>query len=1280
MKTIVKKLSLMLIVLALGFACLASCDGLGGLGTNGGGNDNGGNDQGGDNTVIYLFELKVDKTVVNRGDKVTLNAVLKSANGEEPASDEVEYIIVEGAELATISGNVLTVNNTANNGDVIKVKAREGATDSAPVTLTVSIPASSITLSAQNTTNLTQGQSTVLTYTVLPEGATSDNVNLVITEGADSAIIVGNVLIVNTNAATGATIKVKAVAGEVESNELSFTVGYPLKSLTAVSAISNIVAGNSAQLAVTLDPQNATNGSYAWEITEGSEHAVIIGDILTVNQNAPTGATIKVKAVAGEVESNELSFTVGYPLTSLTVSLLGSTNIKNGNSAQLMVSLEPANATNGNYVWEITEGSEYASIVGNVITVNSDAPVGASVKFVAVVGNIRSNETHIIVGTPVEGISASSAAGEVLDRGASYPLSLSVTPTGASLDAITWVVEEGSEYVSVNSGFLFVNSNTPAGTKVTLYATSGSVRSNSLTFTVGVVLESIEISVIGSSNIDPDGSRVLSVVLDPINASDTTVTWVITDGADYATITNGTVTVKPDAPIGAKISLHAEIGEVKSNTVTVTVGTPIESITIEAIGSTEVVKGNTVGLSADLTPSGASAALLEWIIVEGAEYASIKGSTLVVNGDAETGATIKIKAKFYDVESNELTFTVMATQEEINASKYMLGVSSSSIRLDKKGTSSPKLLATVIDGNFQSVTDLNLQFTVVSGSQYLALAQDGYSCSFTALGHGNAEVEVRILGTEITETVSVEVIVPPDSITLPEVFAERPGFDYSFSLKDPISGNTEKLPFLPATRGEALACTDLGFSFLHESGDSGDTVAVYENGAITFKRTGRVTVIISSMSGSLHEAQTTYSFKINEGYNVESFEELSYVIERDNHKGYKGEEINIVVLEKPVNNANDYKYGFSLVPSIALNTPMSEQSVANLIRGYTTYNGHNVNVRIQTVNNSLHINGNNHSIDASQVKVFTLAEYDAYADEYGVTGINRFPHFSSLFSVEAWASGGPGSDSTVDNQTYSVKLYDLEFKGNAPIDYDPRSYGSTDGAIIGVFESGISIGSREYNCHYYIDANNLTASAFKNGLKFNSIVGNGVISNLYAYNCYSTGIVVSSSIVTLENFKVGPCGATGIELAPEECGKAGINDNENSKITIMGTVEASTNLNSGNTTYFQNYTIQGATVPQIIALNTQSYAENQVAHIRNSNGQFIFVSLLFYDLTTLSPNTSVVEYPAYQKGGIIDISELPTSGVDTEHQFIKMDIFAPIPGLGNQQVGVAYFYNHNYVG
>jgi hypothetical protein len=90
-----------------------------------------------------------------------------------------------------------------------------------------------------------------------------------------------------------------------------------------------------------------------------------------------------------------------------------------------------------------------------------------------------------------------------------------------------------------------------------------------------------------------------------------------------------------------------------------------------------------------------------------------------------------------------------------------------------------------------------------------------------------------------------------------------------------------------------------------------------------------------------------------------------------------------------------------------------------------------------------------------------------------------------------------------------------------------------------------------------------------------------------------------------------------------------------------------------------------------------------VEHIKNDKGQFIFVSLIFNDMSTFTTNTSEVTYPSYQAGGIIHINDLMnnmlTKGeIDTTHQFIRVPIMVPIDGIGNVQAGTALFYNHNY--
>ncbi len=1276
MKRSLKGLAFISLLLILALVCLSSCDGAD-TNPDGGGGENPPEEQ----PVIYSLVLEADKTSLVRGDSVTLSAALKAEGKEDIAAEDVVYSITAGSEYATLTANSLTVLNSAPDGAEIKVKAREGATWSNELTLKVSVPAESISVSAGGATNILAGQSIVLSATVSPAGAQSDVV-WTITEGADSAAISGNVLVVNAGAVTGKTVKVKATVGAISSEELTFTVGYPLEGLS-ISAIGslNILAGSSAQVNVVVNPTNATNASYSLEfVNDCSTYATIIGNVITVSESAATGAKIEVKAVAGDVESNVISYTVGYPLTALTAQLSGSANVNPGNSAALSVALTPANATNGSYTWVITEGAEYAELVGNSISVKSGAAIGSIVKVKAVAGDISSNEITIVVGKPIESLAISSTAPAILDRGASYPLALSATPTDASLNAVEWVVSEGADYATVQNGMLFIASNTPAGTSVKLHAASGSISSNELSYTVGIELESIEISLNGSSNVDPDNSRVISVTLDPVNASDTTVLWVIDEGAEYATISNGVITVKENAPIGAEVTFHAEIVGVKSNSLTVTVGTPITEIVISTPASTDIVKGNSAELEVALTPSNASASLISWQVTAGAEYVSISANNnMTVSASAPTGTVIKVKAVFGDIESNELVFTVKATKEEINAERYFIGLSSSSVTVDKKGTSAPVVIGTITNANFDTVTDRNIVYEVVEGSSYLAVSQSGNNCSFEALGHGQATVRAYIPGTEASANIAVNVIVPPDAIAIPEVFRERTDIEYAFSMIDPDTNEAETLPFLPTIRGDKV-CTDYKVTFIHNSGAASDDIAVYENGAITFKKTGKVTAVITSTSGSLTEASASYTFNINEGYNVHTFAELQKLVKSSS---YTGQIINLVVLEKPVAQyETTYKYGYDIVPPSALYDLDAKYAhlgddagaaiVHEIIHGSSSEYGTTSN-RIQAVNKSVWVNGNNHKIDGSQMRLFTQAEYAAYVAKYNKT--YGAENLSSLFSAEPWTSSGEDIEGVTKDRAHTVKFYNIEVVGNCPVDYTGEKSGAI---VIGCYAVGINVGAiTTYTTDYYVTCDNLTVSAFKDGFKIDSVVGDSKISNIHAYNCYASGLRVTSSILTIENMTFGVCGACAIEISSDESSTAGVNENENTKITFAGTIDASTNLNAGDSVYFQNYTVGGYTVPQIVNLNVQQMMnENQRTHIMNENGQFNFVSLIFADLNTFAPNTSEVLYPAYQEGGIIDISELADT-TDTEHQYVTMDIKVI---LGDQIVsaGTAIFYNMNY--
>ena len=1102
--------------------------------------------------IKYTLTLSADKSTVLRGEEVTLSSLLvaDADDAEDLPTEEAVYTIVAGSEYATIEGDTLTVLATAPNGAKITVQASEGASFSNTVTLTVSVPAESVVISAKNNVKRPiPGQTVVLEAVVTPAGA-PNAVAWAITAGADYAKLEDGVLTVNENAPVDAVIKVKATCGTLTSNELEFTVrsatdNVDIEKITITAGASNVLPGATVVITGVYEPSNATN-SYELKL-ESDEWATINGNVLMIKDNAPANTVIKVKAVADSVVSNVLTFTVletEFDVTKITLTADTLTPIF-GKNVVFKATTEPDNATEGISL-VITAGNEYASLNGNVLMIKDDeAAVGAIIKVKA-----------------------------VCDCG-----------------------ETSSDEISI------------------------------------------------------------------------------------------TVQPKP------------------------TVIIPIESITIST-SRDQIVKGQGCAITKVVLPENTTEKAT-WRFLEGADYASFDGDTLVVSDTAPVGATIKVQAYCGNIASEVLTFTVAANATDILATTYDIDINEITFVTDKNGASIPVLTVEVVNMLGETVSNQAVSFALLgNGAQYVKLNASGLTCGLEALGHGEATVEVTLVSNnKIKKAVTVKSIVPPTSVALPEVFAERTDIAYAFSKMDPLTSKAELLPFTATPMGTGIYCQELAYTFKHEDGTTGDEVAVYANGAITFKKTGMVTVTVSSASGSAIEASTSYLFEINEGYNVETFEELNNLVRY--YTNYNGETpINFVVLKKPEhyennddNPDNDYNYGYALVPPSAL-LPYEQQTVAE-IHGSTKN-------RIQVVNNSAYINGNNHPIDASRMRVYTEAELKAYLIEtYGsVTedNLNGALSMHSLFSFEPWYNTGlyPGMkelDSPVANRNYSIKLYNLTVKGNASFNHDPEKINDlkggdsivADDAFMGAYNVGISLGGPafKYNVHYSIDSKNLVASGFRQGIAFNN-VAEGKVTGLYAYDCYSTGIILHSSIVTLENTKLGLCGATGIEVAPDNHKKAGYDGNQNQKVTFAGTIDAKNAGHDLNSTYFENYVIDisgnKTTVPQIVQGNMQKYSAEQLTHVQTADGKYAIASLLFHELERIPEalgtgnlnaykNTSEVTYEAYEgtANGIVKLDDI--TGTDTSHQFILVPIIIQLPtpyGVMDFEVGQAIFYNWNY--
>lgn len=522
--------------------------------------------------------------------------------------------------------------------------------------------------------------------------------------------------------------------------------------------------------------------------------------------------------------------------------------------------------------------------------------------------------------------------------------------------------------------------------------------------------------------------------------------------------------------------------------------------------------------------------------------------------------------------------------------------------------------------------------------------------------------------------VDLNLITPPSIINLPEVFKERVNYTYNFARINLIDNNIDTLPFVVAAPGENV-CKDIIYSFQlkNANGDvveEGDDVAIYdyEKGEITFNKTGIITVIASSNSGSSKEATASYTFNINEGYNVYSYVQLQQVAKNAN---YDGQQINIVVLEKPVGETS-YEYGYDLVSAAALKDK-SNQTFDDIYKGNSQ--------RINFVCKSVHINGNNHKIDLSQLRAMTPAELQDLAsdpDTAEVTGI-----FATI-AIIPWKAGEVEFDELKGR--HFAKIYDLELIGNCGYSYGFDEEGNAiSGTVVknnvphGVIDSGIIIGEKYQLTQYDIDLKNVKTAQFNYGMKFARVVS-GTAEKIHVYDCYSNGINVANSIMNFKDVKFGKCGSGAIELIQPESDRAGLNFDQNQHITFDGYFDMSSNLHNGETNFFNNYKINNTyTIPQVLSGILAQYNDNQISHLKNADGKFGFVSFILCDMTPPYPsNSSEYEYPIYQnKGGIIKASELPTSGIDTTHQYIEVELdFTTTLGV---HFGVALMYNHHYI-
>jgi uncharacterized protein YjdB len=513
------------------------------------------------------------------------------------------------------------------------------------------------------TTIITDNGTLQLSATVLPSDAINKSVTWSISSGTDKGSISSTGLVTAFN--NGVVIaRATARDGSGVFGSLQITITNQVIPVTSISlagagGVSTISMDNGTlQLSATVLPANSTNSTVTWSITSGTDKALISSTGLVT---ALDNGTVVARATANDGSGiyGILTITIsnqGIPVTGITVTGAGGAttiNVDNG-TLQLNAAVLPANATNRTVTWSISSGTDKASIssTGFVTALDNGTAIARATANdgSGVYGTLTISISNQV--NPVTSISVSGEGGRSLISliGGTLQLSASVLPANATTKTVTWSITSGTDKASISpTGLVTAIAN---GTSVVrAIANDGSGVFG--TFTITISNQVIPVSSItvtgaeGATSITADnGTLQLNASVLPANASNKTVTWSISEGADKASVSstgivaaleNGTITAKATAIDGSgtfglmTITISNQLIRVTSITVT---GTG---------GSTTISTDNgTLQLSALIMPSNATNNTVTWSITSGSDKASINSTGLVTaldNGTATIRAT-----------------------------------------------------------------------------------------------------------------------------------------------------------------------------------------------------------------------------------------------------------------------------------------------------------------------------------------------------------------------------------------------------------------------------------------------------------------------------------------------------------------------------------------------------------------------------------------------------------------------------------------------------------------
>lgn len=379
---------------------------------------------------------------------------------------------------------------------------------------------------------------------------------------------------------------------------------------------------------------------------------------LTAKSKVEVNGTGKVESTSGS-GNIDMSSGIQTGVSVTGVSLDKKTaNLTIGSTLTLKATVTPSNATNKKVVWSSSDATIASVDANGVVTPHKEGNADITVKTED--GNKTDKCTVTVTEKqiPATEISINKTTLD-LTVGGNETLTATVTPSN-STDTVAWSSDKTNIATVDGNGKV----TAVAAGEATITAKAGS---KTATCTVTVKAETVKVESItitgkdGVNSIEAEGTLQLTATVTPDGATNKVVKWSSGNTA-IATVDETSGLVTGVAKGSATITATAQDGNGVTGTFKVTVTEkqiPITSVTIEATGSGVIEVGETVTLTAKISPDNTTAdKTVEWSITDGNNFVTISNSngSCTVTGKAKGEA--KITAKVGGVTSDAYTVTV----------------------------------------------------------------------------------------------------------------------------------------------------------------------------------------------------------------------------------------------------------------------------------------------------------------------------------------------------------------------------------------------------------------------------------------------------------------------------------------------------------------------------------------------------------------------------------------------------------------------------------------------